>query len=195
MSHKPFVLAFALVTLTATGAPAQRRAAPAPSGGSFWVSAGIGPTWLRVSCSICRSSRGTGVSGYVGIGGSGGRNVLVGAEAAGRFRRDGSVRETVWSFGAVALWFPNPRRRMYLKTGAGVQLYRLEGTQGVITANPLGVQLGVGWEIPLSRRLRWTPTASLHIASVGGGLKFNGTSSVDDVALTMLQVGFGVSRR
>ena len=95
----------------------------------------------------------------------------------------------------MAHWFPNPRRRLYWKAGAGVQLYHLEGAQGVLTASPLGVQLGVGWELPLNRRLRWTPSASVHIASVGGGLKFNGTSSVDDVALTMVQVGIGVTRR
>jgi len=48
--------------------------------------------------------------------------------------------------------------------------------------------------LPLSRRFRWTPSATVHIASVGGGLKFNG-SSVGDVALTMVQLGIGVTRR
>ena len=100
MSHRRFVLAFALASVGPIVAP---RVAPAQRGApraeSFWLSAGIGPTWLRVSCEICRSDRGTGLSGYVAIGGSGGRGVLVGAEATGRFKRDGSVRETVWGFG------------------------------------------------------------------------------------------------
>ena len=193
MSRSLFVFAFALATFGTPRVAHGQRAVPRAE--SFWVSAGIGPTWLRVSCGICRTSRGTGVSGYVAIGGSGGRGVRVGAEATGRFKHDGSVRETVWSFGAVVHWSPSPRRRIYWKAGAGVQLYRLEGEDGVVTASPLGVQLGVGWELPLSRRLRWAPSASVHIASVGGGLKFNGTSSVDDVSLTMVQVGIGVTRR
>ena len=196
MSHRLFVLALALATLVVPRvAPAQRAAArPAPRAESFWFSAGIGPTWLRVSCSICSSDRGTGLSGHVAIGGSGGRGVLVGAEATGRFKREGSVRETVWGFGAVARWFPSTRRRLYWKVGAGVQLYRLEDGTDVLTASPFGVQVGVGWELPLSRRFRWTPSATVHIASVGGGLKFNG-SSVGDVALTMVQLGIGVTRR
>ncbi len=192
MSHRSVVLTFALVTLLPSVAPAQRTA---PRAESFWFSAGIGPTWLRVSCEICRSSRGTALSGYVAIGGSGGRGVLVGAEAAGRYRKEGNVRETIWSFGAVAHWFPNPRRRIYWKMGAGVQLFRIEDGTDVITASPFGVQLGVGWELPMSRRLRWTPSATLHIASLGGGLKLNGASSVNDVALTMVQLGIGVTRR
>ena len=200
MSHRPFVLAFALVSVGPLVAPRvapAQRAAPraAPRAESFWLSAGIGPTWLRVSCEICRSDRGTGMSGYVAIGGSGGRGLLVGAEATGRFKREGSVRETVWGFGAVARWFPNPRRRLYWKLGAGAQLYRIEDGQDVLTATPFGVQLGIGWELPLSRRFRWTPSATVHIASVGGGLKLNGASSIHDVALTMVQLGFGVTRR
>jgi len=200
MSHRPFVLAFALVSVGPLVAPRvapAQRAAPraAPRAESFWLSAGIGPTWLRVSCEICRSDRGTGMSGYVAIGGSGGRGLLVGAEATGRFKREGSVRETVWGFGVVARWFPNPRRRLYWKLGAGAQLYRIEDGQDVLTATPFGVQLGIGWELPLSRRFRWTPSATVHIASVGGGLKLNGASSIHDVALTMVQLGLGVTRR
>ncbi|HKC39455.1 MAG TPA: hypothetical protein VKC15_07960 [Gemmatimonadales bacterium] len=196
MSLRPFAFAFALVTAgnfsVPRVAPAQRGA---PRAESFWLSAGVGPTWLRVSCNICRSNRGTGVSGYVAIGGSGGRGVLVGAEATGRFKREGSVRETVWGFGAVAHWFPSPRRRLYWKIGAGVQLYRIEDGQDVLTASPFGVQVGIGWELPLSRRYRWVPSATVHIASLGGGLKLNGASSVNDIALTMVQLGIGVTRR
>jgi len=192
------VLLFALVTIALPdGAAAQRTPRRSATGTeSFWVGAGIGPTWLRVSCSICRRNRGPGVSGYVAIGGSAGRRTLVGAEATGRFKRDGSVRETNWSFSAVTYFYPNPRRRqLFWKVGAGVQLYRLEDGQDVLTASPFGVQVGIGWELPLGRRLHWVPSATVHVASWGGGLKFNGASSVGDVALTMVQVGVGVTRR
>jgi hypothetical protein len=200
MSRDRVLLLFALVTIALSqAAAAQRTPSPRRSATgteSFWVSAGVGPTWLRASCSICRSNRGTGVSGYVAIGGSAGRRTLVGAEATGRFKRDGSVRETNWSFSAVTYWYPSPRRRqLYWKVGAGVQLYRLEDGQDVLTASPFGVQVGIGWELPLSRRLRWVPSATVHVASWGGGLKFNGATSVGDLALTMVQVGVGVMRR
>lgn len=65
----------------------------------------------------------------------------------------------------------------------------------MLTATPFGVQAGIGWDLPLSRKLRWTPSATLHVASWGGALKFNGASSVSDIALTMVQVGVGVTSR
>src|SRR6267378_1171215 len=176
--------------------------APAAAQGrsdTFWLGAGVGPGWLRVSCPICRSNRGTGVSGYFAIGGSAGRRTLVGAEATGRFKREGSVRERNWGFSAVAYWYPKPRRKQFFwKLGAGVQLYRLEDGTDVLTASPLGLQVGIGTEFPLggrSGRLRLVPSATLSVASWGGGLKFNGASSLDDVALTMVQIGVGVIRR
>jgi len=194
MPRSLLIVPFALATLALPSRAAAQRAAPPPSP-SLWISGGLAAAWLRVSCSICSSDRGTALSAYIGLGGSAGRRTLVGAEATGRFKRDGGVRETVWSFNAVMYWYPNPRRRLFWKTGAGVQLYRLEDGQDVLTANPFGVQVGIGWERPLNRRLRLVPSATLHIASWGGGLKFNGASSVGDVALTMVQVGVGVTRR
>jgi hypothetical protein len=196
MTRSLLIVPFALATLALPSrAAAQRRAPPPSPSPSFWISGGAAAAWLRVSCAICSSDRGTALSAYVGLGGSAGRRTLVGAEASGRFKRDGGVRETVWSFNAVMYWYPNARRRLFWKTGAGVQLYRLEDGQDVLTANPFGVQVGIGWEHPLNRHLRLVPSATVHIASWGGGLKFNGASSVGDVALTMVQMGVGVTRR
>jgi len=194
MSRNSLLLLLALSALTPSVAPAQ-RAAPQRRNDGFWFGAGLGPAWLRVSCSICSSDRGTAFSGYVALGGSAGRRTLVGAEATGRYKRDGDIKETNWSVNAVAFWYPSARRKLYWKLGAGVQLYRLEDGTDVLTASPFGVQAGIGWELPLSRRLRWTPSATLHVASWGGALKFNGASSVSDIALTMVQVGVGVTSR
>jgi hypothetical protein len=193
MSRSLLVVSFALAMVALPSRAAAQRAAPPPT---FWIGGGLGPAWLRVSCSICRSDRGTGLSGYVAIGGSAGRRMLIGAEAAGRVKRDGAVRESVWSFSAVTFFYPNPRRRqLFWKLGAGVQLYRAEDGQDVLTANPFGAQVGIGWEHPLNRRLRVVPSVTVHVASWGGALKFNGATSVGDVALTMVQLGIGVTRR
>jgi hypothetical protein len=181
-----------VLTLVAVAPPSAAQR----SSDSFWLGAGVGGAWLRVSCPICRSDRGTGVSGYVAIGGSAGRHTLIGAEATGRFKRDGSVRERNWGFSAVAYWYPNPRRKQFFwKLGAGVQLYRLEDGTDVLTASPFGLLVGIGAEFPLSGDVRLVPSAALSVASWGGGLKFNGASSLDNVALTMVQVGVGVMRR
>ena len=194
MSRTHVTLVLALAALAAPrAATAQRRGGAQTE--SFWVAGGLGATWLRASCSICARDRGTGVAVYGGLGGSGGRRVLIGAEAAGRFRRDGDIRERVWSFGAVTYWYPNARRRLFWKAGAGVLLYRIDDGQDVLTAAPFGMQLGTGYEFPLDRRLWLVPSVTLHVASWGGGLKFNGADAVGDFGLTMVQVTLGVKRR
>jgi hypothetical protein len=197
MSRTHVTLVFALAAFAAPAAPraatAQRRRGAQTE--SFWVAGGLGATWLRASCSICARDRGTGVSVYGGLGGTAGRRVLIGAEAAGRFKRDGDIRERVWSFGAVTYWYPDARRRLFWKLGAGVLLYRIDDGQDVLTAAPFGLQLGAGYETPLDRRLWLVPSASLHVASWGGGLKFNGADAVGDFGLTMLQLSLGVKRR
>lgn len=195
MSRGHLLLLLALSTLAPSVARAQRAAPARTRNDGFWFGAGLGPAWLRVSCSICSSDRGTALSGYITLGGSAGRRTLVGAEATGRYKRDGTIKETNWSVSAVAYWYPTARRKLYWKLGAGVQLYRLEDGTDVLTATPFGVQAGIGWDLRLSRRLRWTPSATLHVASWGGALKFNGASSVSDIALTMVQVGVGVTNR
>ena len=92
----------ALALAGTTRAAAQRREAS-----GLWYSVGVAPGWARVTCDICAGRRTTGHSAFVGVGGSTGRAIRIGAEFAGWRQRDGGVTQTLLSFGAAAYWYPN----------------------------------------------------------------------------------------
>src|SRR6266571_7290069 len=86
----------------ASSAAAQRREAS-----GLWYSVGVAPGWARVTCDICAGRRKTGLSAFIGVGGSTSRAVRVGAELAAWRQRDGGVTQTLMSVGAAAYWYPN----------------------------------------------------------------------------------------
>src|SRR6266571_1095612 len=111
--------AMILVAIALAGtssAAAQRRAAPrVGNGGGLWYSVGVAPGWARVTCDICAGRRKTGLSAFIGVGGSTSRSLRVGGELAAWRQRDGGVTQTLMSVGAAAYWYPNARRQLYLR--------------------------------------------------------------------------------
>src|SRR5216117_1087414 len=103
--------AMILVAIALAGtssAAAQRRAAPGgANGGGLWYSVAVAPGWARVTCDICAGRRQTGVSAFLGVGGSTSRALRVGAELAGWRRSEGGVTQTLMAVGAAAYWYPN----------------------------------------------------------------------------------------
>src|SRR5260370_15519403 len=129
-----------------SGAAAQRRQ---PSG--LWYSVAVAPGWARVTCDICAGRRTTGLSAFLGVGGSTGRAVRVGAELAAWRQRDGGVTQTLMSFGGAAYWYPNLGRRFYLRGGAALVTHRTTDGKDVVTSSGIGPQMGVGYEYPVGR--------------------------------------------
>ena len=85
----------ALVAMALAGsstAAAQRREAS-----GLWYSVGVAPGWARVTCYICAGRRKTALSAVIGVGGSAGRAVRIGAELAAWRQREGGVTQTVMS--------------------------------------------------------------------------------------------------
>ncbi len=166
-----------------TGA-AQRREAS-----GLWYSVGVAPGWARITCGICAGRRTTGLSAFVGVGGSSGRAVRVGAELAGWRQRDGAVTQTLLSFGAAAYWYPNARRQLYLRGGASLVMHRANDGTDVVTSSGIGPQLGIGYEYPVSRAWRLAPFAYYSVGVFGGDVKFNGGQAASGATVSFLQVG------
>jgi hypothetical protein len=170
---------------------AQSRDAPA----GIWMSAGIGGGWARVACSICNPRRQLGPSGYVRIGTSIGPGLLIGAEANAwtRQRTDGDENARDWThaIGAVAYLYPRADGPLYVKGGLGYIGYHADPDAS--TRN-LGLQLGAGYEFRLGSSLRINNYLNL-IASSFGSLRNDESQVVDDVSITLLQIGVGLTRR
>ena len=72
--------ALALGLLAATRSPVEaQRAATTPRHG-LWVGAGLGLGSAQLTCSVCQGGRDRGTTGYLRIGTTLGKNVLIGAE-------------------------------------------------------------------------------------------------------------------
>lgn len=184
--------------LASTSLTAQRRPAPgrgAPGGGGFWYAVGVAPGWARVSCLICAGNRRTGLSAFVGIGGSTSRTLRIGGELAGWRQREGNVTQTLMSIGAAAYWYPGVRRRFYLRGGAALVMHRASDGTDVVTSSGIGPQLGIGYEHAASRSWLVAPFLHYSVGAFASDVKFNGGQAAASATVSFLQVGVSLTRR
>ena len=172
-----------------TTVAAQRR-----EGSGLWYSVGVAPGWARVTCNICAGRRKTALSAVIGVGGSAGRAVRIGAELAAWRQREGGVTQTLMSFGAAAYWYPNPGRRFYLRGGAALVMHRATDGTDVVTSSGIGPEMGVGYEYPVGR-WRLAPFAHYSVGVFGGDVKFNGGTAAGSATVSFFQVGATLTRR
>jgi hypothetical protein len=180
------------VALAASALAAQQPNASASRGGQ-WLGVGVGGGWGRVTCGVCASNRETSISGYVKAGGTLNRRMLLGVEADGWMRSDSNVDEFLIGIAAQLYFYPNPRKRLFYKAGAGMMLYQIDDGPGRLTSTAFGPSIGVGYDLPVSPSVSFSPFASAFIASLGGEIKFNGSSVRNDGGLMLIQVGVGVT--
>lgn len=186
----PAMILAVSVMAGASSAAAQRRDAS-----GLWYSVGVAPGWARVTCDICAGRRTTGLSAFIGVGGSTGRALRVGAELAGWRQRDGAVTQTLLSFGAAAYWYPGVRRQFYLRGGATLVMHRVNDGTDVVTSSGIGPQLGFGYEYRVNRSWRLAPFAHYSVGVFGGDVKFNGGQAAGSATVSFFQVGASLTRR
>ncbi len=163
--------------------------------GDIWLSAGVGGGWSRVACAICRTQRNLGPTGYLRIGANVRPGLMLGAEANGWTRAPGEdQREWVGALSAVGYLYPRPSGALFVKGGLGYLTYRTNDAEDQLKTSSLGVQLGAGYEFRVGSSLLITNYLNLHASSFGS-LKEGDTQVIDDVSVTLLQLGVGITRR
>ena len=190
----------ALVAALWVRAPAQR-----PHRSGFWLETGSGPGAVRIACSGCPNvTTAGGSSGYLRLGGALSDKVFFGVESFGFTNQhfafaghEASVVAEDGSLGAVVLWYPW-RGGVFLKGGVGL-------ARGTFTVTPdsapalhatgtgVGLTLGLGFDLTLSRRFALTANAADCITAIGD-VVLPGTR-VDDVIATMYQATIGITLR
>jgi hypothetical protein len=184
-----------LATLLATSASAQRRAPTSSGASGFWYGIGLAPGWTRVTCAICAGAREGGVSGYLALGGRTSRSLRIGGELTAWREHDAGVTQTLLSVGAAAYWYPNTRRRMYLRGGAALNMHRASDGTDVVTSTGIGPQLGIGMAWPVAGSWLVGPFAHYSVGVAGGDVKFNGGEAASSATVSFLQVGMSLTRR
>ncbi|OLC06233.1 MAG: hypothetical protein AUH78_24550 [Gemmatimonadetes bacterium 13_1_40CM_4_69_8] len=178
----------------ALGASGQLAAQRRENSG-FWYSLGLAPGWARVTCSICAGSRRTGGSAFVGLGGRTSRSLRIGGEFAAWRERHNGVTQTLMSIGATAYWYPNLRRRLYLRGGAALVMHRASDGTDVVTSSGIGPQMGVGYEYRVGRAWALAPFVHYSVGVFGGDVKFNGGEAASSATVSFFQVGASLTRR
>lgn len=195
MSLRNVLIGVALCMGSATGLQAQEpvREAQEPvrASGGAWFSAGVGGGWARITCAICRVDRNAGPAATLRFGTTLRPGLLVGGELEGWTRSSDDVRSMLTAGSAAAYIYPNPRRGLFLKAGAGLVHYRLNSD---VSTNLIGLTLGAGYEIPITPTYSITNSIGL-IASSFGSLRSDAGTVADDVSISVLQVGFALTHR
>jgi hypothetical protein len=176
--------------------PLISHAQSAANPSSVWVSAGLGGGWTRVSCAICRTDRNLGPTGYVRVGVPLRSGLLLGAEAnlwtrEGEPVGDEDTREWTRAVSAVVHLYPRPGGPFFVKAGLGQLSFQANDQ---LSTSTMGVQLGAGYEFRVGNKLYISNYLNL-LASSYGSLQSGGEQVVDDVNVTLVQIGVGLTRK
>lgn len=187
----------AAVVLLAVAARAPL--AQVPYRGGLWADLGIGPGRMRLSCTTCATMAiANGVAITASLGGAPSRNVLLGVQAQSWIGTTGSREQQVRSLLAIVQWYPWETAGFFVRAGTGVVEGPVTpaqtGVQPATVQNTgIGLEMGAGWDFPVTRHLGLTLQAGWHVAALGD-LVVNGVAA-NDVIANVYRVGAAVVLR
>jgi hypothetical protein len=187
---------FPALTQARAVAPATARV---PRRGGLWVDAGAGYGRLRLTCATCaRVAAAGGTEVTVTIGGAPSANVLLGLQAQTWSRAGPGPTQRVRSLAAVAQWYPWPAAGWFVRAGTGIVqgpvTPRTDSTPPTtVQGTGVGLDLGVGFDFPVSEHFGLTVQAATHIAALGDLLV--GGQAANDVIAYVTRLGIAVVMR
>jgi hypothetical protein len=185
----------ALATIvTAVAALPAAVAAQSPYRG-MWLGLGAGAGSSLVTCAVCIEDREGGPSGYLRIGGTVSPSILIGGEGTLWAQTSDDLDKLVGAVNGVVLLYPRPGTGFHVKGGLGVLRFQItdpEDADDTARVTSLGVQLGVGYDLPVSPGYSVTPFLNL-VASSYGSLEQGNEVLADQVNVTLIQFGVGLS--
>jgi hypothetical protein len=182
------VLVASLLFSSVSAATAQRVA----ERHGIWFGAGLGMGSARLSCSVCRAGRDGGTSGYLRLGATVTRQLLIGGEAIAWYRTQGSVDYLLGSLQAVVYLYPMRNSGFYIKTGFGMAQYSAKDDNDKVSSQALAGQVGIGYEVAVGRRMSIVPYANF-LGTSGADVKINNTVSSLSANTSLIQVGLGLT--
>jgi hypothetical protein len=182
------VLVATLLLSSASAAMAQRVA----ERHGIWFGGGLGMGSARLSCSVCRAGRDGGASGYLRLGATVTRQILIGGEATAWYHTQGSVDYLLGSLQAVVYLYPMRNSGFYIKTGFGMAQYSAKDNDDKVSSQALAGQVGVGYELAVGRRMSIVPYANF-LGTSGADVKINNTVSSLSANTSLIQVGLGLT--
>ena len=182
-----FIGTAAALALLAAPAAAQARQ-------GFTVSFGLGAGSAGFAYEGTTSERVAGPSGYLRLGGAVTPSLVIAGESHGWSRTQGSVTSTIGYLMAVAQWYPQASGGFHLLGGLGLGALTEQDTDagfGYDLQSVGGaVQLGLGYDVRMSRNFSLTPYVNF-LAMGGGEPKLDGTPVGGSLSANVVQFGLG----
>ena len=180
------------VALLAVGRDASAQESSAREG--FWWGLGLGYGWAHVSCDICLADRKGNLSATVNLGGTISPSFLLGGELNGWMRGgEENVDEYMASMSGVAYWYPKSSGSFYLKGGFAYMTYRISDDEEALTSSGFGPQIGAGYQFRITRHASLQPYLNAIVTFPTSDLDIDGNRQADDVSLSLIQFGLGLT--
>jgi Outer membrane protein beta-barrel domain len=155
----PFAVA-AVVLVSVAPARAQER-------DGFWFGFGAGYGSARVDCDTCDDDNREGsLVGFVKLGGTLSRRLLLGAEVNAWTDSQDDARVTLGNLSATLTIYPGARSGFFFKVGAGLSYVDTNVRQGSldvsVSETGFGFVTGVGWDLRIGDNLSLTPCVNFN---------------------------------
>jgi hypothetical protein len=158
----------------------------------FWIGFGFGYGSANGTCTGCSSASEGGVTGFLKLGGTLSPKVLLGGAVNAFSKASNGATETLGNVTASVFYYPAPASGFFLTGGLGFSDYDLSGGGSSITGAGWGFTAGLGYDIPVGRKVSLTPVVDFLYGSVGD-LSSGGTTFATGWKQTVVDFGLGVT--
>jgi len=138
----------------------------------FWFGLGAGYGSAQVDCDGCGSSDREGsLSGYVRLGGTLNRHVLLGVRANAWSKEREGTRVTLGNGSGTLTLYPGAYSGFFLEVGFGVAWVDTSVRQGAfdvsVSKAGFGFTTSIGWDLRIGRNVSLTPMVSYYYGHPG----------------------------
>jgi hypothetical protein len=188
------VILVAMLSLWGSRSAQSQSGRPPNIRQGLWVGVGPGAASTEMDCSSCSNFRFIGLSGYVRVGFTLSRRILLGVESLGWVHSSSDVAERIGVASLVALWYPIPSGALYVKLGYGGMRYHADEGGDELTAKARTPSLGLGYELRVRRNISLVPfvngLASSSVQQYRNGVP---VGNGNDFSLNLVQFGVGAT--
>jgi len=161
----PFVGGALLIGVPARAAHPQERQ-------GFWIGFGAGYGSASLDCDGCDTSNREGsVTGFLKLGGTLSKQVLLGVEGNAWAKDQEGVRLTLGNFSGTLTVYPQASAGFFLKVGAGLAYFDTSVTEGAVTTSVnktgFGFLAGAGYDLRVGQNVSITPCVNYYYGRPG----------------------------
>jgi len=161
----------------------------------FWIGFGFGHGSADLKSptldSLGATGREGGATGFVKLGGTLSKSVLLGGEVNAWVKSEGGVTFTVGNVSAAAYFYPAPKTGFFVKGGVGYGSTRFSNSRPA-TASGFGFAAGVGYDVRVGANISLTPVANFYFGS-DGDMTENGTKVISSLKHNVFDIGLGIT--